>query len=168
MLPGLSGQYSYKEVTVMTARKELEKRLEKDWNRLMPSMGKANTAAGEIIRALNRILYRWYNDGDKINEGYGRETCNPAARYLMEKCPDGIGEKISRMWQEYMLDSEYEEALVDMADMLLNWIMTTDLDKVPNNEDMLDWRDPNEDRDDYDDEYDDEDDYDYDDDYEEE
>ena len=50
--------------------------------RLMPPSGKAETVAGEIIRAADRIWYRWWNDGDKINVGYGKETCNGTARYL--------------------------------------------------------------------------------------
>ena len=50
--------------------------------RLMPPSGKAETVAGEIIRAADRIHYRWWNDGDKINVGYGKETCNGTARYL--------------------------------------------------------------------------------------
>ena len=58
----------------------------KEWaameDRLMPGMGKAETVAGEIIRAVDRIWYRWWNDGDKINVGYGKETCNGTARYL--------------------------------------------------------------------------------------
>ena len=28
------------------------------------------------------MLYRYYNDGDVAGEGYGRETVNPAVRYL--------------------------------------------------------------------------------------
>ena len=51
-------------------------------DRLMPVSGKAETVAGEIIRAVDRIWYRWYNDGDKINVGYGKETCNGTARFL--------------------------------------------------------------------------------------
>lgn len=151
--------------------RDITARLEKDWYRLMPVSEIADTAAGEIIRALNKILYRWYNDGDKINEGYGKETCNPAARFLMEKCPENISIKVNMIWQGrfngsrcvYMTDSDYEEALVDMAGALLDWLETAGLENVPNTEDMLDWEHdedswrPQDDDDDYDD-YDDEDD----------
>ena len=37
-----------------------------------------------IIRAFSRIAYRFENDGDMLGKGYGRETCNPAGRYLRE------------------------------------------------------------------------------------
>ncbi|MBQ5474718.1 MAG: hypothetical protein IIT65_08430, partial [Lachnospiraceae bacterium] len=48
-------------------------------------MGAAETEGGELTRAMNRVIYRWYNDGDQIMEGYGRETCNAAARAILKK-----------------------------------------------------------------------------------
>ena len=51
------------------------------------SEGKCETLAGEILRAYNRIIYRYYNDGDVAGEGYARETVNPALRYLFSHLP---------------------------------------------------------------------------------
>ena len=51
--------------------------------------GISETVGGEIVRAAMRILYRSYNDGDQIGRGYGKETVNPAARYLVDKL-DGM------------------------------------------------------------------------------
>ena len=48
----------------------------------VPQVGKAYTVAGELLRATARIYNRYYNDGDMINEGYGKETCNKPALYL--------------------------------------------------------------------------------------
>ena len=48
------------------------------FNFLVPSSGKADTVAGEIIRATMRILYRYYNDGDS----YCDETCINSYQYL--------------------------------------------------------------------------------------
>ena len=50
---------------------------------LVPASGKADTYAGELIRAVNKIEYRWYNDGDKFFEGYGIETAGQSAYFLM-------------------------------------------------------------------------------------
>ena len=50
---------------------------------LVPSMGAAETTAGELLRAVNRIVYRFWNDGDMVCVDYGNETCNPAARYIL-------------------------------------------------------------------------------------
>lgn len=33
---------------------------------LVPLSGPANTVAGEIVRAICQIGYRWYNGGDRI------------------------------------------------------------------------------------------------------
>lgn len=49
---------------------------------LVPESGKADTVAGEIVRAIARIEYRYFNDGDLFNQGYGRETAGSSAVYL--------------------------------------------------------------------------------------
>ena len=49
--------------------------------------GMCETVAGEILRAYNRVIYRYYNDGDVAGEDYGRETVNPALRYLFSQLP---------------------------------------------------------------------------------
>lgn len=52
---------------------------------LVPSQGPAETVAGEYIRAIMRILYRYYNDGDLFFIGYGIETCGSSVTYLRDK-----------------------------------------------------------------------------------
>ena len=64
--------------------------LEELFDQLVPEIGSAETVAGEIVRAICQIGYRCYNDGDHLGVGYGRETCNPAGRYLAKKCNDMI------------------------------------------------------------------------------
>ena len=54
---------------------------------LVPSSGKCDSLAGEMVRAAARIGYRFVNDGDQIGIGYGKETCNAAARFLIQKAP---------------------------------------------------------------------------------
>lgn len=54
------------------------------FEKMVPAMGKAETINGEIIRAVTRIGYRWYNDGDKFFEGYGCETVGPALAFLTD------------------------------------------------------------------------------------
>ena len=45
-----------------------------DWyDNYVPSWGKCDTLAGEIIRAINRLVYRYYNDGDTVDEYGGSE-----------------------------------------------------------------------------------------------
>ena len=83
-------------------------------DRLMPTSGKAETVAGEIIRAVDRIWYRWYNDGDKINVGYGKETCNGTARFL-EKIRGS--EFPAEVWNGCLDDDGYtEDSRMDFID----------------------------------------------------
>lgn len=35
---------------------------------LVPREGKCDTIEGELLRAINRIIYRYYNDGDHLSD----------------------------------------------------------------------------------------------------
>lgn len=80
----------------MTAFEHIDRLDEQFFNSLrdkyVPACGKADTVAGEIIRAMDRIIYRYWNDGDMVFHGYGNETCNSSFRYLArtigEHCPE--------------------------------------------------------------------------------
>lgn len=123
------------------------------FDRLVPDSGKADTVAGEIVRAVSRIGFRWNNDGDQIGVGYGRETCNPAARYLIAKADDKVADIIYDMWGGNMTDSEYDECLQELCAAVLNYLdRSPELEAIPNAEDMFNYRDKYEDVDNYDDE----------------
>ena len=57
------------------------------YSKLVPDSGKADTLEGECLRAIHRIIYRYYNDGDYWWNGYGCETAGPAVTFLREQCP---------------------------------------------------------------------------------
>jgi hypothetical protein len=44
---------------------DLEKRNDAIYNDLVAPQGSSETIEGEILRAVNRLSYRYYNDGDK-------------------------------------------------------------------------------------------------------
>jgi hypothetical protein len=50
--------------------------------KLVPNSGNCKTLEGEMLRALAKIRYRYFNDGDYVNEGYGIETAGPAFMFL--------------------------------------------------------------------------------------
>lgn len=86
---------------------------------LVPASGKAESMAGEIVRATARIGYRFFNDGDHVGIGYGKETCNPAARFLIRYAGRVIGDLVAKMWgladegvYESILDNELIPAVV--------------------------------------------------------
>lgn len=67
--------------------KTLEDRNTVLFDKLVPASGMASTVEGEMLRAINRMIYRYYNDGDFWFEGYGCETAGPAEAYLREFVP---------------------------------------------------------------------------------
>lgn len=127
------------------------------FNELVPASGKADSLAGEIVRAVSRIGYRFFNDGDRVNQGYGKETCNPAARFLSQKAPEAIAVRADRLWASRMNDEEYEKALDELVQTTYDVITALPELRQQETGDMWDWYDENEDRDDsWDDEYEDE------------
>ena len=77
---------------------ENDTKMEALFNELVPRIGKADTLAGEILRAAGRISYRWSNDGDQIGVGYGKETCNAAARFLLIHGNKDIQVLVTVLW----------------------------------------------------------------------
>lgn len=64
------------------------------WDQYIPASGKANSVGGEIMRAISRIVYRFYNDGDTVDHYYGsnfniligadRYLCNTLRRSIYD------------------------------------------------------------------------------------
>lgn len=81
-----------------------EERINKLFKELVPETGKADSLAGELVRAMSRIGYRFYNDGDQLGIGYGKETCNPAGRFLGVKGNDKIAKLTADAWAVYSED----------------------------------------------------------------
>jgi len=66
---------------------DVENQLEVLFQELVPSSGAAETFEGEMVRAIMRVWYRYYNDGDYYFRGYGRETAGPTVQWLKTKTP---------------------------------------------------------------------------------
>ena len=136
--------------------KTTEKKLGELFEELVPASGKAPTVAGEIVRAINRISYRNWNDGDHIGVGYGRETCNPAARYLGAKCGEEVASLISAIWG-IENDKAYDLILGQLEAEVVKYLeRNPELKAAENREDMFDYRDADEDVDTYDEDEDEE------------
>lgn len=123
------------------ASKAVDDEIDQLFHKYVPGQGKADTLVGEIIRAICRIGYRWYNDGDMIGTGYGNETCNAPARFLAEKCGGRIAERIESIWGlgEYE-DGKYRQMLEALEIEVLNYVKNNLKSlEVPNTEDMWDW-----------------------------
>ncbi|SFG86531.1 protein of unknown function [Enterocloster clostridioformis] len=146
-LEGTSAPYTVKDISPETVKAN-EERINNLFSDLVPTRGKADTVAGEIIRAISRIGFRFYNDGDQIGVGYGKETCNPSARYLGHKASDEAAALIQYLWGQRD-ERLYTKGLAALEAEVLAFLDShTELKSTPNTEDMFDYRDETEDVDD--------------------
>lgn len=131
-----------------------ENRINALFEELVPASGKADSLAGELVRAMSRIAYRFYNDGDQVGIGYGKETCNPAARFLIAKGGKEIASLTTAIWQVYS-EEAYEKLLDVLAGAVADRVETNlQLREMPT-EDMWDFYDKDEDVDDSEEEFED-------------
>ena len=153
---------------------DLEKRNDILFKKLVPGQGDSEFVEGEMIRAMNRLVYRWYNDGDRFWEGYGTETAGPAHSFLVNsnEIPSGIRKKFERLFDavvgEYR-DEVYEKMLNELAEAVLSYVESIPEDEYTKLEQGMfsyepEYEDEEDDDDDYtydydDDEYEDDDDY---------
>jgi len=72
-----------KESILNEVKSQNLKRLEQLYSEIVPGKGNAKTVGGEVVRAVGRINYRYFNDGDVFFTNYGAETAGPAMAYLM-------------------------------------------------------------------------------------
>ena len=117
---------------------EIDAYVDNWFDKLVPGSGKANTVAGEILRAMCRINYRWYNDGDYAGYGYGLETVGSACTYLI-----GIDdlewyvENLLNVTPEH--DEEYEKALRELFSATIDYLEShKELFDTENTEDYRD------------------------------
>ena len=114
-----------------------EEKLESLFETYVPARGKADTVTGEIVRAVERIIYRKWNDGDRIGVDYGNETCNSAARYLISICDDNVKKTINMMWGEYD-DSFYDFCIEQLEEAVLKFLEShPECNEMKNDNDML-------------------------------
>jgi len=142
--------------------KELEARNNPLYDKLVPGQGNAKTVEGEMLRAINRIAYRYYNDGDKYFQGYGTETAGPAHSFLVN-ANHPQKSAMNQIFNEPISDSEYEQMIKDALDMILDYIESRQGKYTKNTLGGIfdyepEFEDDEEDDDDYTYDYDDEDD----------
>lgn len=91
------------------------------FDELVPAQGKADTIAGELVRAMMRILYRDYNDGDLFYSGYGKETCGGSVVYLMDKVED-LERPFRNIVENQYEDEDYTDELEEAAYLLIQYL----------------------------------------------
>lgn len=119
---------------------DISPEMEELYNELVPSYGPAKTHGGEIIRAFNKLGYRFLNDGDHVGRYYGNETCNCAARFVHDNVPPAH-DIIRDMWGEEN-DGVYSDYLQDLQYIVARYV-ADDMDgtmKDRNDDDFLNYR----------------------------
>ena len=88
----------------------------------LPDRGEGNTKATQIVTAVNKLVYKWYNDGDVFDnthhlEGWANDLSD-YANWLYENTKDAwkILNKIATCYDE----GDYEDLLKALTDMLLD------------------------------------------------
>lgn len=91
-------------------------------DKYMPSRGEGETVASQIVTAVNKLIYKWYNDGDVFDnthhlEGWANDLSD-YANWLYENTKDAW--KILNKIADCVTEGEYEDLLQELADKLLN------------------------------------------------
>ena len=88
------------------------------FERFVPWSGKANTIGGEIVRAINRICYRFYNDGDTVAHYYGNEY------NLSWACDDFLAKHVKGYNEMKDIEDEweFEDALAENFNYIAEYL----------------------------------------------
>tara|TARA_B100000497_G_scaffold61317_1_gene69618 strand:+ start:160 stop:618 length:459 start_codon:yes stop_codon:yes gene_type:complete len=118
-------------------QKELEARSGVYFKQLVPNMGKCDTVEGEMLRAINKIIYRQFNDGDYFFEGYGCETAGPAHAYLINESP--LAKRLNEIFSTTEFNyTQYDDTIYAALETILDYIDSVKGQYTNNELDMLD------------------------------
>ena len=92
----------------------------------IPDRGKADTIGGEMTRAVERIAYRWFNDGDNVGsfdmyDDYDIPSVTFAAAYIIDEYSSfgSLGRKLKQVVEELVYndytDPDYERGIVRLC-----------------------------------------------------
>ena len=91
-------------------------------NQYMPPRGEGETLASQAVTAVNKLVYKWYNDGDVFdNTHYLQGWANDLSSYanwLYEHVPET--QVILETVYGCYTDSEYENLLMELASQVFN------------------------------------------------
>ena len=136
------------------APKALEDKNSLYYKELIPGSGNAGTIEGEMLRAINKIIYRHENDGDYFHMGYGTETAGPSATFLLKSrnIDKGLRRDLAKVINSMDGDSNdtsYGKKAYLILKLILDYIENKDGEYTKTKEDMYDhksdWQDDEED-----------------------
>ena len=123
--------------------KSVDDKLQAYFDKLVPTSGNSQFLEGEMIRAINRIIFRNFNDGDYFYQGYGAETVGPAMSFLVNhrEIPIEVRRQIIDVEREAIgsLDKGYEDYIYQIAAIILNYIDSKNGEFTPSTADLWDY-----------------------------
>ena len=103
-------------------------KFEKVTDKYMPARGEGDTMASQIVTAINKLVYKWYNDGDVYDNTHVMEGwCNDLSSYanwLAKYTGTDILDRIEDCYEH----NEYEHILKDLADTFLDYDILKDFE----------------------------------------
>lgn len=88
----------------------------------LPIKDEGSTKATQIVTALNKLIYRYYNDGDIFDNTYhldSGEDLSDYANWLYHHTTEEVKGILNKIESCYT-DSDYEDLLQELADNLFN------------------------------------------------
>lgn len=82
----------------------------------VPVFNTADTEVGEIVRAVSKIVYRYYNDGDQAFLNYGIETVDSPLAYLLDHLMyiDDLKKDLKKYYEHGYTKDLYEDVLNEL------------------------------------------------------
>jgi hypothetical protein len=98
-------------------------RFEEINEKYLPDRGEGDNVATQIVTAVNKLVYKWYNDGDVYDNTHSMDGwCNDLSSYAnwLYYWSDGPVQNTLLKIFDISSESEYEDLLKELADMLLD------------------------------------------------
>lgn len=138
-----AGEKLYQECSnAVDTSDTINEKLEALFEILVPRSGQAETFAGELVRAVMRIGYRWYNDGDYFYTGYGLETCGSSAAFIADKLGEDMYNMIMDATDNMGDDGRYEDFIAQLKEDILDYVMSHPEAFGTKSEDSRDYKSP--------------------------
>lgn len=102
-------------------------RFEEVDKKYLPSYGEGETLASQAVTAVNKLVYKWYNDGDVFdNTKYLEGWVNDLSSYANWLYKHTDRAKMLENIFVISTNSEYEDLLKELADAVLDpdWLKT--------------------------------------------
>lgn len=101
-------------------------------DKYLPFSGEGETVATQIVTAVCKLVYKWYNDGDVFDnthhlEGWANDLSS-YANWLYENTKDAW--RILNKIESCENESDYEDLLKELADKLYNEAYLAEQDKL--------------------------------------